>query len=110
MHKDDRSKKHNRALSILLGYNAPLILWTLSALFQVWTGHGLLGACPVRALLHWCPGCGLTRSYVALLTERRIADIKFLIVWGALVLNLLWSIRLAALPSKNGKMEDLKTG
>jgi len=72
----------------------PLLLWTLAALFQVWTGHGLLGVCPVRALLHWCPGCGLTRAYAILLTEGRITDVKFLIVWGVMLLNLLWSIRL----------------
>jgi len=78
---------------MLLGYNLPLVLWTLSALYTAWTGHGLLGICPVRAILHWCPGCGLTRNYVVLLTEGRIADVKFLIVWGALLFNALWSIR-----------------
>jgi hypothetical protein len=77
----------------LLGYNLPLVLWTLAALFQVWTGHGIFNMCPVHKLLHWCPGCGLTRAYAVLLTEGRIIDMKFLIVWGALLFNALWSVR-----------------
>ena len=85
--------KNNRALSLILGYNLPLLLWTLSALYQAWMGHGLFGVCPIRWLLHWCPGCGLTRDYVVLLTEGRIASIKFLVIWGALLLNGLWSVR-----------------
>ncbi|MHB0939825.1 MAG: hypothetical protein ACYC6A_25805 [Armatimonadota bacterium] len=51
--------------------------------------------CPVHALLHWCPGCGLTSAYALLLTEGRIVDLKFLVVWGAMLFNLLWSVRLA---------------
>lgn len=84
--------RKNRALSILLGYNLPLILWTAATVYQAWTGRGLPGACPVRALLHWCPSCGLTSAYALLFSEGRIADVKFLVIWAAMLFNLLWSI------------------
>jgi hypothetical protein len=55
-------------LSVLLGHNLPFLLWTGWAGFLALTGLHPSWTCPIRGLLHFCPGCGLTGSYVELLS------------------------------------------
>ena len=95
MRKAGRFHANNRqTVSILIGYNLPWAVWTLFAVFQAVSGGVHVLRCPIHALLGWCPGCGMTTAYVALLREGRITS-----PWSALILtgflaNFLWSLHL----------------
>ena len=84
--------RRSRAWAILLGYNAPFVLWTVAAVVRAWTGSGGWWPCPVAALLGWCPSCGLTGAYAALLSGRGVASAWFAVVFGGFVANAAWSV------------------
>ena len=77
---------------ILLGYNLPFLLWSLSALQQAWTTVRLELPCPAHSLLGWCPACGLTRDYAALLRSEAPQPGMLYVVLAAFVLNSCWSL------------------
>jgi len=82
----------SRAWAILVGYNAPFVLWTAAAAVRALIGGGSWWPCPVRALLGWCPACGLTGAYAALLGGRGVQSAWFLAVFVAFVANAGWSL------------------
>ena len=91
-----------RALRLLVAYNAPLALWTAYALTRVVLGR-INGAnidpggwaCPMHQVFSWCPGCGLTGDYVRLLRGELPHSWWFVMLFAALLINGLWSLRLA---------------
>ena len=64
---NSKSRARSRALAILVGYNLPFALWSAAALLRVWRGGRSLWPCPIKSIVTWCPACGLTRAYAALL-------------------------------------------
>ena len=88
---DHSSVTDRRALRILIGYNLPWLLWTVWALFA-FCFESSVWRCQVKALLGWCPGCGLTRSYAQLIAGR-VPDHPLLpIVLLGFVFNFAYSV------------------
>ena len=81
-----------RAAAVLAGYNFPFIAWTGAAIVQALDLGGLPWRCPVEALLGWCPACGLTHSYAALLRGEGLQNLWLGAVLAGFVVNLAWSL------------------
>ena len=79
-----------KTIPVLLGYNLPFILWTCWAAFLALTGLHPAWPCPVRALFHFCPACGLTGQYADLLRGHRPSDFLLVILF-LFLLNSGWS-------------------
>lgn len=91
------------ALRLVIVYNLPFAAWTTYATYRAimsgGTGEGGW-PCPVQAILHWCPSCGLTGDYARLLTSVWVGqpDVENLWLIGILALFLInagWSLHLA---------------
>jgi hypothetical protein len=80
-------------LDTILAYNFPFFIWSgfvfLEALLDknisIWT-------CPVQNMLGWCPGCGLTGSYLKLIKYGTIDNGWFMLVFTLFIFNFLWSM------------------
>lgn len=81
---------------MIVGHQAPLALWTAYALLKPWLGGG--GAwCPTHHILGWCPTCGMTGEYSALLYTGRIPGLWTCCVLLAFAATSCWAfIRLAS--------------
>ena len=90
---NDRLRARRR--SILIGYNLPWLLWTGFALLRPELGMLARWECPVRALIGWCPGCGLTRGYAEFLRGEGLSSPWLAVVLAGFVANAIWSIALA---------------
>lgn len=87
-----RSKINSQRFGILVGYNLPFILWTGFALLTTALGASSLWSCPVRGILGWCPGCGLTRAYGTLLFTGRLTSLWLGCILTVFVSNAIWSV------------------
>lgn len=86
------TSRRARAAAVLAGYNLPFIAWTGAAVVRA-LGHGNIPwRCPVGALLGWCPACGLTHSYAALLRGEGLQNPWLGVVLVGFVVNLAWSL------------------
>jgi len=88
------SRKH-RAWQVVIGYNLPFVLWTLFALLQTAAPVGGW-PCPVQAVLHVCPSCGLTGAYTQFLRGGGMVDWRLGVVLMGFAANGAWSIAKAA--------------
>jgi hypothetical protein len=87
---------------IILGHNLPLLLWSAAAVARVFGPAGPGFPCPVKALLGWCPGCGLTDAYARFLSGRGIDNPWFAVVFAGFLGNLAWSLVKAGRVSPGG--------
>lgn len=91
-----RSGKATRPWVILIGYNTPFILWTgyalASPVLRSLGGGGVGTFCPTHALFDWCPGCGTTSAYSALIYEGRIPDLWTSGLLLGFVIMAIWSL------------------
>gem|GEM_PF-7047246 len=95
---------------ILLGHNLPFFLWTGVALFRCAAPEVFKWPCPVRAVLHWCPGCGLTDSYAGFLAGRGWDHPLFPVVYAGFLLNFCWSLwNASACATRRKEMHDRAT-
>ncbi len=83
-----------RRLDIIVGHNLPFLLWTaLAGARNVWEGD--MWACPTKAVVGWCPACGLTAAYSRLLAGGGVDSPMLVVVLAGFVANLAWSVRKA---------------
>ncbi len=86
------SSRTSRARAVLFGYNLPFALWTAAAVCKA-IGLGVGDwPCPVLAILAWCPTCGMTRAYAALLRGEGAHGIWFLAILAFFLVNLAASL------------------
>lgn len=92
------------ALRLVIVYNLPFAAWTTYAAYRaiVSGGTGVGGwACPVHAIFHWCPSCGLTGDYARLLYSLwsghpGIGENRWLLaILAGFLINAGWSLHLA---------------
>jgi hypothetical protein len=89
--------KVRRITRILFGYNIPFILWSGFAAVRLVSGASAgTAVCPLRMFAGHCPGCGLTAAYVQLLRGGGFADTWFVLIFTGFILNVVWSIVVAA--------------
>jgi hypothetical protein len=94
MAKSSNAEPRRRALAILVGHNLPWALFTGWALIRV-IAPGSALACPIDSVLGWCPSCGLTGAYAALLSGQAP---HHPLLWPVLALfaaSALWSLHRA---------------
>ena len=81
-----------RSKRIFFANNTPFIVWTLYAVYRALVPELLSWQCPVKAIFGFCPGCGLTSSYVRLIKGGGINSIWFLIIYTGFIINLIYSL------------------
>lgn len=86
------AERRRRAWAILAGYNLPFVLWSGYALYRVFEPGASL-FCPVRAVLGWCPSCGLTGEYATILSGHAPHHELIWVVLAGFVVNALISWR-----------------
>ena len=91
-----RGRRTARAVSILIGYNLPFALWSAYVLATGSMSHAPGWTCPVEAILGWCPGCGLTGAYRALLFQGQLTGWWLPAVLAGFAGNGVWSCMKAA--------------
>ena len=93
MHKGTNSKnsKRSKQINILIGYNLPFVFWTAAVFFMLFSKGTSLWQCPADKWLGFCPGCGLSHSYVRLLRGEGIDSIWFALVFALLIGNTIYS-------------------
>ena len=82
---------NRKKASVLLGYNLPFVLWTGWAGLIAVTGYSPAWHCPIKAIFHFCPSCGLTRQYAGLLTGHP-PSVYLLVILALFILNSTWSV------------------
>jgi hypothetical protein len=85
------AERRRRAWAILAGYNLPFALWSGYALYRVFAPGAALG-CPVRAVLGWCPSCGLTGEYATILSGHAPKHALIWVVLAGFAVNALVSV------------------
>jgi hypothetical protein len=83
-----------RRAAVLIGYNLPFLLWSGYAAWRVHAPGDSL-SCPVHALLGWCPSCGLTGDYAAILSGARPGHWLIWVVLAGFIANAVASLRKA---------------
>lgn len=84
---------NKKALQRVGAYNVPFILWTGFVIFKVsYHNNDFMWSCPVHRLIGFCPGCGLTHAYMALIKYGRFVNPWFTVILALFILNLLRSI------------------
>ncbi|MFW5784961.1 MAG: hypothetical protein ACOCW1_02140 [Chitinispirillaceae bacterium] len=101
MRTETSSTVSRKLLNVVVGYNLPFLLWTAYAAQRAFGNGSALWQCPVQKILGWCPGCGLTASYVHFIRTGFFQNAFFILIFSALLLNALFSFRKALLILKN---------
>lgn len=96
-----RADRLRRAAAIVLGYNAPFILWTGYACWKA-AGMAGFGFCPLHSWLGWCPACGATQQYADLLREGRAPGLFVSAILCGFALNAAWSLFKATRSTASG--------
>lgn len=97
MQTETSSTVSRNVFHILIGYNLPFFLWTAYAVQRTFWSSPALWQCPVQKVFGWCPGCGLTTSYVQFMKTGTFQNAFFILVLSAFLLNTLLSFRKAFL-------------